>query len=839
MHRPLFWCAAAFSGGLLLSFPALTAMTWAAVGTTSLLGSIVLGTVASGRITLRLAASFVLLGFFCAGRVAGIGYTREDPSRFSLLVARHPKAFSRGADLEGRLVRLRWIRKPWPRLLMTVAVDSAKLGRSRIPSHGRVVLYAPSHGSHRDHAILGARRGDRLTLFARVRLPRRFLNGGWRTRQSAPGVANRILVGSVKSWRLIGVEADDRPGLSVRALRSIDRLRSAMLDRLQASFPASASGLRAAAVCTALLVGDRTRLSSHDADVLRDAGLTHLLAVSGFNVAILAWVALWLFRLVGLRRQASLVGIIPVLFIYLLLNSGQSSVKRAVLMAVLYFLGRVVWRRVDVLNTLGLAAVVILIGNPAEIATAGFQLSFVATLSLLGVAKLSSRLSPKRSGLRRAASRWVTGMVAATLAAVLATMPLTALHFNRMTPAAIPANLIGAPIVAASFIATLAIAAIAPFSRMASAAIGGLVTHGFDILFPVVGWLGALPGLSYRRPTPGSLLILTFYAGLIATWLVLLSRRPPHRLLRWGAFGLLAVGTISLALPLDTRRAPTGLRTTMLDVGQGDAILIETPTGGRLLVDAGGSPAGRFDIGEHVVSRALWRMGIARLDAVAVSHMDEDHAGGAPAVLKNFGPGQFWIRADGPTRHERARIDALIQSALQVGSRVHIVSGPEKFAFHQAVIEILDTRRRGPAFEPGRSRNDQSLVMRISWQGRHVLLVGDAGEPTERILATEPVEAELLKVGHHGSRSGTTERFLRMVHPRVALISCGRHNRFGHPHPEVLARLEGNGVRICRSDLHGSVSIELLAGGTRIDRNCAIATGARSSWLFTPETGGE
>jgi competence protein ComEC len=255
------------------------------------------------------------------------------------------------------------------------------------------------------------------------------------------------------------------------------------------------------------------------------------------------------------------------------------------------------------------------------------------------------------------------------------------------------------------------------------------------------------------------------------------------------------------------------LELTAIDVGQGDSLLVVFPQGAVMLVDGGGrlvfgsqrSSSSNLDIGEDVVSPYLWTRGIRRIDIVVATHAHEDHIGGLPAVLANFRPKELWTGANPP--------DRLVASATGLGLRVSSKHAPESFDFSGAHIEILAPTEDYIPRQPG---NNDSLALRISYGTRSFLLTGDLERPVEaKLLAGGSIQhADVLKVGHHGSRTSTTEPFLDAVSPSVAMISAGFENSFGHPHPDVVNRLTAHHTAILRTDLDGLASVR--TDGTRL-----------------------
>jgi competence protein ComEC len=242
---------------------------------------------------------------------------------------------------------------------------------------------------------------------------------------------------------------------------------------------------------------------------------------------------------------------------------------------------------------------------------------------------------------------------------------------------------------------------------------------------------------------------------------------------------------------------------TAIDVGQGDSILLVSPTGRTLLVDAGGLPRwvhSDLDIGEDVVSPYLWSRAISRLDAMAITHPHADHMGGAAAILANFRPRELWLGDSGDPE-----MTALLQHAQALGVRVVHRQAGDKFDFGGAEVRVLAPG----AEELATRRNDESLVMKLTVGKTSALLEGDAEKRSERQIAEQEPEADLLKVAHHGSATSTIPLLLDRVHPRYAVISVGNRNTYGHPRGEVLARLGQAHVMTYRTDLNGAVTFYL------------------------------
>jgi competence protein ComEC len=279
---------------------------------------------------------------------------------------------------------------------------------------------------------------------------------------------------------------------------------------------------------------------------------------------------------------------------------------------------------------------------------------------------------------------------------------------------------------------------------------------------------------------------------------------------RWAAFASVAlvfgVAVWIAFVPSRPHLRAGAMEMTTIDVGQGDSILLVTPEGRAILIDAGGLPQwmhSDFDLGEQVVSSYLWNRGIDHLDVVAITHPHADHLGGMPAVIANFHPQELWISIDRPV----GELAPIVAQAQRAGMKISVKKEGDQFDYGRAHFHML---------APGRDQitglmrpNDDCLVFTATFGGTTALLEGDAERPAERRVVEEHPEAMLLKVAHHGSASGTSADLLATVHPRYAVISVGARNVYGHPKREVLERLQHAGVKTYRTDENGAVSFYL------------------------------
>jgi competence protein ComEC len=291
--------------------------------------------------------------------------------------------------------------------------------------------------------------------------------------------------------------------------------------------------------------------------------------------------------------------------------------------------------------------------------------------------------------------------------------------------------------------------------------------------------------------------------------MMLVRRRA---LLAWTGLVLLAVSCVWLSVrPAQPQLRPGVLEITSIDVGQAESTLVITPDGRTLLVDAAGSlgpSQSEFDFGENVIAPYLWSRGFSHLDAVLLTHAHSDHMGGMPGVIRIFHPRELWL---GPNS-ESSALARLRQTAAENGTAVLLSKGGDQFGFGGARFEVLAPP---PDWQPApKTRNNDSLVVRVSYGATSALLTADAEKQIEGYMVPLHPKATLLKVGHNGSKTSTTPEFLAAVQPSFAVISVGAHNSFGHPRPEVLQRLAAAHVVTYRTDMAGAVTFVL--DGTKV-----------------------
>ena len=415
-------------------------------------------------------------------------------------------------------------------------------------------------------------------------------------------------------------------------------------------------------------------------------------------------------------------------------------------------------------------------------------------------------------------------LLAVSLVVELAmTLPM-AIYFHRITVFALPVNIFILPLLIVlmpAALLTLFVLLVSPPAAIISAIVAAVMLH---IGVGLVHLFGSLAWGDFRIPGPLIWQSLTF-CMLLGAAIVLAGRANLkggrwQRFAAWAALILAAVATVA---PRPIQHPTNALLVEALDVGQGDSLLLITPDGRTLLIDAGGFGGGprqlsqEFDIGEEVVSPALWWRGIRHLDVVALSHAHADHMGGLPAILRNFQPAELWV-GNNP---DVAAYKALLDEAIQMHVRIRKLRAGDGLSLGSAQVRVFaPLRDYTPGIEPS---NNDSLVLHVGYGATSVLLEGDAESPIEQAMLSEPdLKSTLLKVGHHGSVSSTRPDFLARVAPQWAVISCGLHNRYGHPRQEVLEELETANVRTFSTDVNGATCFSLDGISVEAEPLCGL-----------------
>jgi len=714
--------------------------------------------------------------------------------------------------------------------------------------------------------------GDEVAILAEARRPQLFRDEGAFDRRAYLAQQNIDLVGTLRAPELLERLALASPNAGTRLARVRRRLREE-IDELFAGTPQSAGVLRA------MLLGDRSFVDRAEAADFQKTGVFHVLVVAGLHVGAIAFALYWLGRKLRLSPLWTMSFTLALLLAYVAVVDERPPVLRAALMATLVIVGGFFFRRLELLNSAAVAALILLVAKPLAVRDSSFQLTFVAIGCIAGLAVpwLEKTVQPYVRALRgwrdvtrdathepraaqfridlRSLAHWISAklpqrfgnitengligglaltfriweLLVITMALQLGMLPLMARDFHRISLSAPFVNLAAVPltgiVVPLGFL-SLATGLILPSAGKLLAVPVGWLTA---LLVHIVQWFAHFPQWSYRIPRPPFwLVLLVFVTGILLAAVFRLDNLRQRKII-WGLCAAWIIGAMTITTyPFGEKWARGKLEVTVLDVGQGDSILVVFPSGKTLLIDGGGAFSGfpgrdlhyGVDPGEEAVSPYLWSRGFRKLDIVALTHAHQDHIGGLTAILENFRVGKLWIGREVSTQ-ALARLEELARERKIPIE--HELRG-KSFGWDGVVGEFL-----WPEIAPGEiessAKNNDSLVLSLHYGNRTVLLPGDAEKESERAIlaenSAEALRADVLKVGHHGSKNSSTPELLAAVQPQIGIISAGEGNLYGHPSPELLERLQHSGVRILRTDRDGAVHV--LTDGTRLEITCFVA----------------
>jgi competence protein ComEC len=573
-------------------------------------------------------------------------------------------------------------------------------------------------------------------------------------------------------------------------LRLATAYRDVLREQVQVELETAAAGL-----IEGMLLGDYRELSARDLKAFRLTGLIHLCAASGLNLAILAGFIVWLGRRARLSHRMILVLQAPVLIVYALAVGLSVPIIRATVVALLaataFFLGR----DFDLLPAMGMAVLYLLWSDPGAAAGVSFQLCFAAAAGMvLFYRPLTELMKGGRSK--------IVALLAATLAAQLAVGPILLYHFGEVSILATLSNILVLPLVPA----VMALAMLSSVLGAAGLPLAGALMRAAGFLAQgilVVARTLARPSWASLRIYPFPLLYMAIYYPALT--IALLAR---GRLKRPGMAVLVVMLTAALltgvTLPIHPLGADMGMRITFVDVGQGDAILLQAPSGATVLIDGG--------MEDWVLATDLRSRGVRYIDAIVVSHPDADHIGGLDGALDNCEVAMLVH----PATKETGQAGMFLTRAEEMGVDVRTMRAGDHLQLGEIGLSAYSPPQEVPE---GASTNEYSLVIRAEGPGFSLLLTGDIEEEGEEMLMScaEDLACDILKVPHHGGFSEENEAFFAMVDPSIAVISVGAENPFGHPASATVETLRHEGCSVYRTDQCGDIVIRVVEGGYRVD----------------------
>ena len=552
-----------------------------------------------------------------------------------------------------------------------------------------------------------------------------------------------------------------------------------------------------AALLRGLLLADRKEIDQETKTLFINSGVVHVLAVSGLHVGFIALIFIILFGRFNIyfRSVLTIIGLLGFMFI----TGIPPSVFRATVMALVIILAFLTNRSTNIFNSLAIAALIILILNPNEIYSPGFQLSFSAVLAIGIIYPFTSGFINKLK-LKSKILKYLLLFIGVSLAAQIGTLPLTLIYFGKLSVVALLANLIVIPaigLIIALSVVTLVIGAILPTLASYYAITNNLVT---ELLFNLINFAGSLSfsHIKIRDYTVYDAIIFYFFIAFFLLFIKKMKVKPAIIL-----FVTLTTLNIFLFSSLDDESLlpDNKLSILMIDVGQGDAILIKFPNNQTALIDAGQATF-YFDYGERVILPLLDYLGIDKIDYGFVSHLDLDHYGGFVSLIQNDRVKEIYKPEIDSSLQKDIKFEKFLigqnipfkyyneQSLLPGNCKVYILNDMDKMNFYAL------------------SSNNKSSVIKLVYGNSSFLFTGDAEKRVEEIFIDDYkyfLDVDVLKVGHHGSKTSTSDEFIKYTSPHFALISAGVQNKFGHPDNEILLKLKEAGTDILRTDVSGAI----------------------------------
>ncbi|MXZ02072.1 DNA internalization-related competence protein ComEC/Rec2, partial [Candidatus Poribacteria bacterium] len=575
-----------------------------------------------------------------------------------------------------------------------------------------------------------------------------------------------------------------------------------------------------------ILLGKRSDLPTETLEIFRNSGTFHVLAVSGLHVGLIAMFCYFGFRCFRLPQKVLCLLTIAAVLIYACLIGFRPSVFRASLMAILFLFATVIDRDADLFNLLGFAALVLLLLNPLQLWDVGFQLSFVAVTAIVyfvpkmekplrrllgnGDDAASQQPSSILTKCRNGAVKWLVLSYLVTLAAQIGTTPLIAYHFFRTYPLGIVVGPFAVGLVSL-IVAVGMVSVCIGFIYLPFAKLLAFLNHAIiSIFLALIDLFGQTSSVVKLAPPTFGICVL-----YVTIFLALANLRYVRKY--WRIASLLGLSAIAIWV-WDTAFHEKGrlLEVVTLDVGQGDATFVKFPDNRTMLVDGGVQRSYYdekkqrqidYDVGERIIEPYLDFRGIRKLDMVVLTHPDIDHGGGLAYILQNFQIGRVLGISDLP-------IDS--QTHRRLHAIVKADSIPYSFPYTgeieltpTATLRLLHPIDAASTNLMDQDRNNDSLVIKLTYREADILFTGDIGKKAETRLITSGADlrSEVLKVPHHGSRTSSTAPFIDAVQPRYAIFSLGQNSLYQFPHSDVINRYQGRGCILLRTDEVAAITL--------------------------------
>jgi competence protein ComEC len=684
-------------------------------------------------------------------------------------------------------------RKKTKTIQFVIESESLEVKKSFIPTAGGVLVTIPKDSASNEF-LDGLEYGTKVLISGRPVQPGTARNPGefdLRQYLHINGIYARIFL---ENSNEVLIEEENSTGFLASLVYPLRKSIGERLDKL--------IGGDEAKFLKGLLIGDRGDISYEVKDAFINAGVMHILAVSGLHVGMIILIVLALLSAFRFPEQLRLIVACLILIFYVFLTGQSPSVVRATVMGVIMLCSLLIERKIDIYNSLALAAILLLFFDAKQLFHPGFQLSFAAVISIVllypKISSIQNILPEKTRGYN--AVKFVFGLAAVSISAAIGTLPFTSYYFGKISIIGLIANLLIVPLTGIVLSLGITTTGISFISEWFASIYAETTKLTAGILLQSVSIFGNWK-YSFIHSN------FTFWSGFLFYFIVAFIFSLHRTTIRKRMIFIILIGTnIFLFGSIFLKNTPK-LKVTLLDVGQGDAIFLEFPDERNMLVDGGPKTSYR-DAGERFIAPFLMRKGFKKIDYVLNTHPDHDHLGGIPYLLRKYEVGKI--------------IDAGLSDSSKIFQDYKYLI--DSLELQHSIVkrgEIIDELQNVRIYilNPEASYdsvnslnfNNQSVVMKIVYGKTSLLLTGDVQSESENMMVSRYkniLHSDIVKCAHHGSKTSSTDDFLKYANPKIALISVGFKNQFKHPSHEVIRRLRRRGIQIHRTDQEGAVIFE-------------------------------
>ena len=545
-----------------------------------------------------------------------------------------------------------------------------------------------------------------------------------------------------------------------------------------------------------MLLGEKSFIPPDLKELFADAGIMHILAVSGLHVGIIAMALLAFLNMLRLPKKLKLLTLILILIVYASITGYRPSVLRATIMFILLIGGKLINRNRNLNSSLFFAAFLILLLNPLILYDAGFLLSFVVTFFIINLSPILQELFSKKIV-------WIGNSLAVSTAAWVGIFPLSAYFFTKVSIISIVSNIFILPLTGIAII----LGFVTFFIGLASISLAGAIANINYLVLNLITFIAksfSLLPFAFIYVAQPSIIVITFYYLMVFFMIEMYYKKTLSQNIKKKAI-LIVLVIILLIIIVQVLYPVADLKVTFINVGEGDCILVEAPNKINILIDGGGTPQSDFDVGSKVVVPYLRRKGINEIDLLILTHPDLDHLEGLLSVLMAF---KVNMVLDSGLPCDSSEYKEFISIILKKGIPYHQAKAGDNFIFNNSLEIFLLNPLNDSDFYEESDFNNASIVVKLFYKNADFLFTGDIEEAAEnKLLVWQNIlQSDILKVGHHGSANSTNVEFLDKVDPSIAIITVGK-NSFGHPSQKVIDRLEDRNIKTYRTDENGTVIV--------------------------------